>query len=278
MTEQPLTIIENSPSLWSTCLPKLHSEDNKYTRGHAVIFGGYPMTGAARLAARAAARIGAGLVTIVVPQKAFAIYAASLLSIMVRPLSSKIVNDLLNDQRISAYLIGPGAGIMGIQSRVLALLKTKKPVVLDADALTAFQSHPKLLFKKIKDACVMTPHEGEFSRLFDIQGDRLHRACAAAKLSNAIIVLKGAETIIASPDGRIVINKNSPPTLATAGSGDVLSGIITGLLTQQMDPFLAACAAVWIHGAAANLVGVGLMAEDLPDLLPRALESIFKKK
>lgn len=272
MTDQ-FTIIENSPALWLANLPKLHSDDNKYTRGHAVIFGGYPMTGAARLAAKAAARIGAGLVTVAVPQKAFAIYAQSLLSIMVKPLSSsKKFHDLLKDQRISAYLIGPGAGTT-IQTHVLALLKTKTSIVLDADALTAFQNNPTLLFKNIKGTCVLTPHEGEFSRLFDIQGDRLHRACAAAKLSNTIIILKGAESIIASPDGRAVINKNAPPTLATAGSGDVLSGIITGLLAQHMDPFLASCAAVFLHGAAANLFGIGLMAEDLPDLLPQVYSS-----
>ena len=273
MTKQ-LSAIENSRALWSASLPKLNSDDNKYTRGHAVIFGGYPMTGAARLAARAAARIGTGLVTVAVPPKAFAIYASSLLSIMVKPLATlKSFNDILSDKRISSYLIGPGAGT-GIQSRILTLLKTKKPIALDADALTAFEHNPEMLFKNIKGACVLTPHEGEFSRLFsDIQGDRLHRATAAAKRSNAIVVLKGAQTIIAAPDGRAVINKNAPPTLATAGSGDVLSGIITGLLAQQMDPFSASCAAVFLHGAAANLFGAGLMAEDLPDLLPRVYKA-----
>ena len=276
MTNQ-LIVIDNSPSLWLEHFPKLHHDDNKYTRGHAVIFGGYPMTGAARLAAKAAARIGAGLITVAVPQKAFSIYAASLLSIMAKPLSSsQDFQHLIQDQRISAYLIGPGAGTH-IQSRILALLKTKKPIVLDADALTAFQGNPTVLFKNIQNPCVLTPHEGEFSRLFDIQGNRLYRARAAAKLSKAIIILKGTETIIASPDGRSVINKNAPPSLATAGSGDVLSGIITGLLAQNMDPFLASCATVWIHAEAANLFGIGLMAEDLPDLLPQILNRLFDK-
>ncbi len=269
---KPLNIQENTRSLWLKNFPQVSSQDNKYSRGHAVIFGSYLVTGASRLAARAAARIGAGLVTMAVPEKAFTIYAQSLLSIMVKPLSSsKSFNDLLIDQRISAYLIGPGAGT-GIRVRILALLKTKTPVVLDADALTAFENVSELLFKNIKGPVVLTPHEGEFNRLFNLHGDRLEKSLAAARLSKAIIVLKGSATIIAAPDGRVVINKNAPATLATAGSGDVLSGIITGLLAQHMDPFLAACAAVWLHGEAANMFGAGLIAEDLPDLLPKILQ------
>lgn len=269
-----LNIQENSPLLWLRSFPELQPDDNKYTRGHAVIFGGDLMTGAARLAARAAARVGAGLVTIAVSKKSFEVYAQALLSIMVKPLSSsKIFNELLADQRISAYLIGPGAGA-GIRARILTLLKTKNPVVLDADALTVFENDSSLLFKNIQGSVVLTPHEGEFKRIFDISGSRLDRALSAAQLSQAIIVLKGSATIIAAPDGRVVINRNAPPTLATAGSGDVLSGIIAGLLAQKMEPFFAACAAVWLHGEAANIFGVGLIAEDLPDLLPKILQQL----
>ena len=269
-----LNIQENSPLLWLRSFPELQPDDNKYTRGHAVIFGGDLMTGAARLAARAAARVGAGLVTIAVSKKSFEVYAQALLSIMVKPLSSsKIFNELLADQRISAYLIGPGAGA-GIRARILTLLKTKNPVVLDADALTVFENDSSLLFKNIQGSVVLTPHEGEFKRIFDISGSRLDRALSAAQLSQAIIVLKGSATIIAAPDGRVAINRNAPPTLATAGSGDVLSGIIAGLLAQKMEPFFAACAAVWLHGEAANIFGVGLIAEDLPDLLPKILQQL----
>jgi ADP-dependent NAD(P)H-hydrate dehydratase / NAD(P)H-hydrate epimerase len=177
---------------------------------------------------------------------------------------------LLTDTRYSGFLIGPGAGVSDeTKGCALRMLATNKPVVIDADAITSFKAEPSLLFESIEGPCVLTPHEGEFDRIFAIQGDKLHRAREAAKQSGAIVILKGADTVIASPDGRAVINANAPPTLATAGSGDVLSGIILGLLSQGMEPFLASCAAVWMHGAAANLFGVGLIADDLPDLLPR---------
>ena len=234
------------------------------------------MTGAARMAARAAARIGAGLVTIAVPEIAFPIYASSLLSIMVHPLSApKDLIQVLEDKRLSAFLIGPGAGKSEyIRDYTLAMLATGKPTVLDADAITQFQDALPLLQKAIVGTCVLTPHEGEFSRLFYIDGDRFTQARLAAKLSGAIIVLKGNRTVIAAPDGRIIDNTNAPPTLATAGSGDVLSGIIVGLLAQGMEPFVASAAAVWLHGEAANIFGRGLMAEDLPDLLPAVLRQL----
>ena len=273
-----LTTENNTPALWMAQFPKLNVGDNKYVRGHAMIFGGYPLTGAARLAARAAARIGAGLVTVAVPAKAFTICAQSLLSIMVKSInSSKEFTQLLQDPRITAYLIGPGAGIKNsLRTRIIMLLKTGKPVVLDADALSVFATHPDKLFENIKGPCVLTPHEGEFSRLFDIQGDKLQRAQEAAKRSHAVVILKGNHTIIAAPDGRAVVNTQAPATLATAGTGDVLSGIVTGLLAQGMEPFAAACAAVWIHAEAANIFGVGLMAEDLPDILPKVLQKLNK--
>lgn len=233
------------------------------------------MTGAARLAARSAARIGAGVTTLAVAPEAFAVYAAAVESILVRPIGSVAdVENLVDDRRVSAFLLGPGAGVEeGTRLRALTLLKREKPVVLDADAITVFQENSNELFAAIKGPCVITPHEGEFARLFNLSGDRITRARVAAQRSGAVVVLKGAETVIAAPDGRSIINTNAPPTLATAGSGDVLAGIVVGLLAQGMDVLLAAAAAVWIHGAAASRFGIGLIADDLPDLLPAVLQS-----
>jgi NAD(P)H-hydrate epimerase len=274
-----LTTHENGPSLWLQALPRAASGGNKYGRGHALIYGGGVMTGAARMAARAAARAGAGLTTVAVPERAWAIYAGALTSIMVHPLPApETLVALLSDQRITAMLIGPGAGA-GEQTRAhsLAMLATGRSLVLDADALTAFQHSRDDLFRAVVGPCVMTPHEGEFRRLFPEGGDKLFRARAAAKLSGAVIVLKGADTVVAAPDGRAVINANAPDTLATAGSGDVLAGIILGLLAQGMDAFYASCAGVWMHGAAAEAFGPGLIAEDLPDLLPGVLKSLLDR-
>lgn len=233
------------------------------------------MTGAARLAARSAARIGAGLTTIAVPAEAFQVYATALESILVRIVDSEDdLKSVTADRRISAFLLGPGAGVDRVtRLRALALVKSKKPVVLDADAITVFQENPIELFHAIDGPCVMTPHQGEFERIFDLNGDRLSRARRAAQQSGAVVVLKGAETVIASPDGRTILNSNAPPTLATAGSGDVLAGIIVGLLAQKMNPFLASAAAVWLHAAAARRFGLGLIADDLPDLLPSVFPS-----
>lgn len=261
---------ENDPALWLARLPRPQHGGNKYSRGHALISGGYPFTGAARMAARACARAGAGLTTIAVPHVGFAVYAAALMSIMVVPVETlQEFETVLDDKRFSALLIGPGAGVhAATRTRALAMLATGRPTLLDADAITVFKDDPAALFSAIQGPCILTPHEGEFARLFDPAGDKLFRARAAARRSGAIILLKGSDTVIAAPDGRAVINSNAPPTLATAGSGDVLAGIICGLLAQGMEPFLASCAAVWLHGAAASAFGPGLLAEDLPDLLP----------
>jgi hydroxyethylthiazole kinase-like uncharacterized protein yjeF len=267
---------ENVPALWRDRLPRADQSGNKYTRGHALLVGGYPMTGAARMAARAASRAGAGLTTIAVPQAALPVYASALTSIMVKPLAEPgDFGALLEDRRISALLIGPGTGTgPETRARVLAMLATRRPTLLDADAITAFQEDPSSLFRQIAGPCVMTPHDGEFGRLFDVGGDKLTRTRAAAAHSGAVIVLKGADTVIAAPDGRAIINTNAPPDLATAGSGDVLSGIVLGLLAQGMDAWLAAAAGVWMHGAAAAEFGPGLVADDLPDLLPRVLRRL----
>ena len=267
---------ENHPGLWLHALPTARAAGNKFTRGHALVSGGYPMTGAARLAARAAARAGAGLTSIAVPEVALPIYAAALTSIMVRPIARpEDFAQLLADSRYSALLLGPGAGVgEATRERALALLATGRAVLLDADAISAFAGRSEQLTAAIRGPCVLTPHDGEFARLFATTGDKLTRARAAAQLSGAIIVLKGADTVIAAADGRAVINSNAPPTLATAGAGDVLGGIILGLMAQGMDAFLAACAGVWLHGAAAHDFGTGLIAEDLPDLLPAVLRRL----
>ena len=267
---------ENDPALWADALPVMQSDGNKYTRGHALIWGGWPTTGAARMAARAAARMGAGLTTIAVPEVALPVYAAALISIMVSPIARpEDLEHLLADSRYTGLLIGPGAGIgPETRSRVLAMLATGRPTVLDADALTAFENDPSALDRAITGPCVLTPHDGEFRRLFDQSGDKLTRTRAAARRSGAVVVLKGSDTVIAAPDGRAIINANAPPTLATAGAGDVLGGIVLGLLAQGMPPFLAAAAAVWLHGAAATEFGPGLLAEDLSDLLPGMLRRL----
>jgi NAD(P)H-hydrate epimerase len=182
---------------------------------------------------------------------------------------------ILADPRLNALLIGPGAGHADdIRGHALSMLATGRPTVLDADAFTLFRDRASELFAAIQGPCVMTPHEGEFRRLFDPSGNKLARARNAARTANAVVVLKGADTVIAAPDGRAAINANASPALATAGSGDVLSGMITGLLAQQMPAFEAACAAVWLHGAAGKSFGAGLIAEDLPDLLPAALRRL----
>ncbi len=263
----------NRPDWWLDAFPWAETEGHKYRRGHALIAGGAQMTGAARLAARAAARVGAGLVTVAAPAAAFPVYAAALTGVIVAPVAG--LDDfasLLADQRRNAALIGPGAGT-GPETRdkVLKILVAGKSAVLDADALSVFADQPSDLFSAIAGPCVLTPHEGEFARLFDISGSKLERARRAAKTSGAVIVLKGADTVIAAPDGCAAINDNAPATLATAGSGDVLAGLVTGLLAQGMPAFEAAAAAVWLHGAAAHAFGAGLVAEDLIDMLPVVL-------
>ncbi len=271
---------ENAPLLWRHALPVLQPDGHKYTRGHALVWGGWPTTGAARMAARAAARIGAGLTTVAIPAAALQVYAATLTSVMVHPADGPgALQALLGDTRHTAFLIGPGAGVgPDTCARVLAMLATDRPCVLDADALSCFQHDPPKLFAALQPSCVLTPHEGEFLRLFgnsvDPRLDKLSRARAAAKASGAIVLLKGSDTVIAGPDGRAIINANAPATLATGGSGDVLAGMITGLLAQGMAPFLAAAAATWLHGEAANRFGLGLLAEDLPDLLPGVLQAL----
>ena len=236
------------------------------------------MTGAARLAARAAARLGAGLVTVAAPEAAFAIYAVALTGVIVHPIGGlDDFHALLADRRRNAALVGPGAGVgQGTRDKVLAILGADKRTVLDADALTSFSESPATLFSAIRSPCVMTPHAGEFSRLFDTTGSKLERARRAARESGAVILLKGADTVIAAPDGHATINTNATPYLATAGSGDVLAGMTLGLLAQDMEPLPAAAAAVWLHGAAGCQIGPGLVAEDLIEGIPSELRNLLR--
>ncbi len=265
----------NRPASWRARLPLPAPGGHKYHRGHAVIVGGPLITGAARLAARAALRAGAGLVTVVAPESALPAYQGALTAVMTRPLGAW--PDLLADARISAVLVGPGNGVdRNTRARSLAALAAGKAAVLDADALTAFAPDPEPLFEAVRGRpCVLTPHDGEHARLFGDGGDRLSRARAAAERCGAVVMLKGPETVIADPGGRAVISIDGPPELATAGTGDVLAGIVTGLLAAGAAPFDAACMAAWLHGTAAR-GGPGLIAEDLPDRLPAVLVRVAR--
>jgi len=267
---------ENSPELWLEQYPWPQATGNKYQRGEVLILGGETITGASRLSAHGAMRAGAGLVTLAAPSSAWLIYAMSLTSAIVRSFNGVSEFDaLLADKRRNVIVIGPGAGVgEATKQYVLAALAVERKVVLDADALTSFAGSSEVLFEAVNYPCVMTPHEGEFDRLFDIKGDKLLRARSAAKKSKAVVLLKGADTVIAAPDGRAIINSNSVPQLATGGSGDVLTGIIAGLLAQGMDAFHAAAAGVWLHCEAASTIGPGLIAEDLPDALVPVLKKL----
>lgn len=267
---------ENDPALWLHAFPWPSLDGHKYQRGHVLVAAGPIMTGAARLSALAAARIGAGLVTVAAPASAWAVYAAALTSIMVQPLQA--VDDfaaLLSDPRKNAVVIGPGAGISAdTKAYVLWALAAQRATVLDADAISVFAADPSILFDAIQGPCVLTPHEGEFGRLFPANDSKLESARQAAHQSGAVLVLKGPDTIIAAPDGRAIVNSNAPPDLATGGTGDVLAGMIAGLMAQGMDAFDASAAAVWLHGQAGSLAGPGLISEDLPLVLPRILRRL----
>ena len=259
---------ENGPDLWS--LPVPGPESHKYTRGHAVVWGGADTTGAARLAARGAMRAGAGLVTVSASDEAWPVYAASLPgALVVRRNGPDDFRRMLEDGRKNAVLVGPGAGL-GPETRDAVEAACARPgaVVLDADALTAMVGR---LPEGRGDAGLLTPHDGEFARLFPFDGDRLSRARAAAAASGWTVLLKGADSVVAAPDGRAAISANAPPWLATAGSGDVLAGMAAGLMAQGLAAFEAAAAATWLHGEAAAAFGPGLIAEDLPDMLPAVL-------
>lgn len=232
------------------------------------------MTGAARLAARTAARAGAGMVTIGTSASAVDSYLASVESIMVKPVDDTTAWGALLS-KANAVVVGPGAGV-GELTRSMALesLRQRVPSVLDADALTSFVGSVSTLAATVHGECVLTPHEGEFTRLFELRGDRESRAIAAAKQTGCVVVLKGSHTVIAAPDGQCIVNDNAPPTLATAGSGDVLAGLAAALMARGMNAFDAASAAVWVHGEAANRAAPGLIADDLPALIAIVLADL----
>jgi ADP-dependent NAD(P)H-hydrate dehydratase / NAD(P)H-hydrate epimerase len=264
----------NVPELWLPDFPWPQTEGHKYTRGHAVIVGGASMIGAGRLASWAARRAGTGLVTVASSPDALPQYAADAPGLLTLPFrTAEEFDEILEDPRKNAVLVGPGGGVSRTtHDIVLAAAAREKALVVDADALTVFEPSPQDLFDALKDIpAVLTPHEGEFSRLFKMTGDKLSRARKAAALSQAVVLLKGADTVIAAPDGRAAINFNAPPTLATAGAGDVLAGTIVGLAAQGMPPFEASCAAAWISGDVASAFGPGLVAEDLYAEMPASL-------
>ena len=270
----------NGPGLWGAALRPPAADAHKYSRGHVcVVSGPAASTGAARLAAAGALRIGAGAVTVASPPDALLINAGHLTAIMVRRIDGPdALAGFVADRRVGAAVIGPGNGVgEGTRANVEALIAGDAALVLDADALTSFSGSPDALFEAVSRRpapVVMTPHEGEFARLFGVEGAKIDRARETAKRSGAVVVLKGPDTVIAAPDGRLAINANAPADLATAGSGDVLAGMIAGLLAQAMPVFEAAGAAVWLHGAAGSRLGRGLIAEDLPAALPGVLRDM----
>ncbi|MDB5368219.1 MAG: uncharacterized protein JWM77_4146 [Rhodospirillales bacterium] len=263
------TLFESAPSLWRGLYPWPSRDAHKYARGHAVIWGGAVMTGAARLAAHAAARMGAGLVTISAPRDVWPIYAMWRADILVEPRDG--LDDwkrALDDARRNAVLLGPGGGL---DAHLVAAVEAaaQKSLVLDADALSVFAGRP------LPQGALLTPHEGEFKRLFAFDaGDRLGSVRRAAAASGCTILLKGPVTIVAAPDGRAIISTRGTPYLATAGTGDVLAGMCLGLIAQHVAPLAAAGIAAWLHGEAARRVGPGLVAEDLAPMLPAVLADL----
>jgi len=279
---------ENVPQSWQKSFPVPDIDGHKYARGHAVVMSGeLASTGAARLAARGALRAGAGLVTMASPRDALAVNAAALTAVMVRAIDNVIqFAELLDDKRLNSIVLGPGAGVGGrTRDFVHTALSAKRGLVLDADALTSFAEEPGRLFESIKAShdpqVVLTPHEGEFPRLFsDISNkhpgrSKLERVRDAAERCGAVVLLKGPDTVVASPDGRASIASNAPPWLATAGAGDVLAGIIAGVLAQGVAAYEAACIGVWMHGEAAREAGPGLIAEDLTEVLPAVFRRLY---
>ena len=281
--ETPSRTMENGPELWLPRFPWPSAASHKHARGRLIVVSGEAWsTGAARLAARGALRIGAGLVTVLSPPDALASNAAHLEAVMLRPFET----DLELEQAaadVDAAVIGPAAGVTDTTLlNVLALARTGAALVLDADAITIFRDDPEELFSVLDRDDVLTPHPGEFERLFPglLAGsaERITAARRAAERAGAVVVLKGADTVIAAPDGRCVVNGNGSPWLATAGSGDVLAGFIGGLVAQGMESFEAACAAAWIHAEAAELHGPGLISEDLPGLAPAVLRRLHDER
>jgi hydroxyethylthiazole kinase-like uncharacterized protein yjeF len=279
LSPRPTRLFENGPDLWLARFPWPSTSSHKHSRGRLIVVSGEMWsTGAARLSARAGLRIGAGLVTLFSPPDALLVNAAHLEAIMLRPFDTDVELETAAAD-VDAAVIGPAAGVdEATVSNLFALARTGAAIVIDADALTAFRDDPDELFSVLDRDDVLTPHPGEFERVFPglLKGspERITAARAGAAKAHAVVVLKGPDTVVAAPDGRAVVNMNGQPWLATAGSGDVLAGFIGGLIAQGMDTFDAACAAVWIHAEAAAIHGVGLIAEDLPGLAPQVLRRL----
>lgn len=262
--------------------PELFRPDrqtHKYARGSAMVVSGPPLrTGASRLAAQAALAVGAGLITIIGHREALHEHAAHVTAIMLREQDQAFT---AIDERVRALAIGPGAGVSdALIEDVAVLLMRRIPIVLDADAMTVFAAKPEMLFAMLHHDTVLTPHEGEFARLFpDIPlADRVEAASIAAQRAGAVMLLKGPETVIATPDGRGAINRHASPWLATAGSGDVLTGLICGLMAQGTPPFEAASIATWLHGDIGHRAGPGLTADHMADLIPLVLKDCLEEE
>ncbi|MEO1136893.1 MAG: NAD(P)H-hydrate dehydratase, partial [Pseudomonadota bacterium] len=277
---------ENHPALWGGAFPRPRWDGHKYARGYVMALSGGPLnTGAARLAAEGALRIGAGLVTMLSPSEAAPVHATHLKAIMLRIAdnAAHVQANLADAERVRMCVIaGPANGVgEATREKVRAALASKAGAVLDADALTSFAETPEDLFTALRPDDVLTPHFGEFAKLFPEEAKtqgKLAAVRAASAKSGAVVVLKGADTVIAAPDGRAVINSNAPPDLATAGSGDVLAGFVAGLKAQGMDGFGASAAGVWFHGACAQAIGPGLIAEDLPGAVPAVLRQLLSPR
>ncbi|MBM6579909.1 NAD(P)H-hydrate dehydratase [Microvirga sp. BT689] len=280
------TLFANNPALWNHLLPRPGLSSHKYERGHTLVAsGGATRTGAARLAARAALRVGSGLVTVASPPEALGVNAAHLTAVMLRGCDGpEGLNTILQDQRFNALVLGPALGIhAGTRAMVAVAVHARRSLVLDADALTSFEGLGSELHGAFRHApTVLTPHDGEFNRLFKGHPDlldpesKIERVRRAAAYTGAVVLLKGADTVIAAPDGRAAINENGTPYLATAGSGDTLCGLIAGLMAQGVPAFEAACAGVWIHAEAGASFGPGLIAEDLAELVPGVLRELLR--
>ncbi len=269
-------IFENHPGLWPGIAAAPPANAHKHARGHLLVRCGGPLnTGASRLAARAGLRAGAGLVSVLAENDAALVCAHHESEVMVMARENRTgLGTVLRHTRFGALVIGPAGGVdKRMREDVMAARAAGIPMVLDADGLSAFAQAPELLFAQLDQHCVLTPHEGEFARLFPDLSDRtiskVERARAAAERAHCVVLLKGPDTVIAAPDGRAVINTNAPVYLATAGSGDVLAGIIGALLAQGADSMAAAAAGAWLHGAAGAFCGRGLIAGDLIAALPK---------
>lgn len=274
-------LVENGPDFWLSSFPWPTALSHKHARGRLVVVSGEAWnTGAARLAARSGLRLGAGVVTLLSPSEALSVNAGHLEAVMLKGFDTEAELEQLAAD-VDAAVIGPAAGVTeNTLVNVLALARTGAALVIDADAITVFRDDPEELFSVLDVDDVLTPHPGEFDRLFPgvlkDSPERITAARRAAQQADAIVLLKGGDTVIAAPDGRVCVNVNGSPWLATAGSGDVLAGFIGSLIAQGMESFEAACAAAWIHAEAADLHGPGLTAEDLPGLAPSILRRLYE--